>query len=137
QTGRRVLPEYWNHACYQQVLTRWGVSSPVVPAGTMFLRSTRRGGAMILHCNYEELHALAAGAELILDPFSVGTGGVAAPMQAVSQVAMLQPRLTESLSITTLEEQRRVRHAVDAICTVLHERMDEKVLEYHPAHEEA
>ena len=92
---------------------------------------------MILHCNYEELHALAAGAELILDPFSVGTGGVAAPMQAVTQVAMLQPRLTESLSIATLEEQRWVRRAVDAICTALHERMDEKVLEYHPAHEEA
>jgi hypothetical protein len=81
---------------------------------------------MIIHCNYEELHALAAGAELILDPFSMGTGGVAAPMQAVTQVAMLQPRLTESLSIATLEEQRWVRRAVDAICTALHERMDER-----------
>lgn len=92
---------------------------------------------MILHCNYEELRALQSGAELILDPFSTGSGGVAAPVQAVSQVAMLQPRLGQSLSITTLEDQRLVRRAIDAICTVLHERMDEKVLEYHPAHEEA
>lgn len=92
---------------------------------------------MILHCNYEELHALEAGAELILDPFSMGTGGVAAPMQAVTEVAMLQPRLRQSLTIVTLEDQRLVRRAIDAICTALHERMDEKVLEYHPAHEEA
>lgn len=92
---------------------------------------------MILHCNFEELHALEAGAELILDPYSAETGGVAAPVKAVTQVAMLTPRLKQSLSITTLEDQRLVRRAVDAICTALHERMDEKVLEYHPAHEEA
>lgn len=92
---------------------------------------------MILHCNFEELRALQAGAELILDPFSTGSGGVAAPIQAASQVAMLEPRLGQSLSITTLEDQRLTRSAIDAICTVLHERMDEKVLEYHPAHEEA
>lgn len=92
---------------------------------------------MILHCNFEELRALQAGAELILDPFSTGSGGVAAPVQAVPQVAMLQPRLGQSLSVTTLEDQRLIRRAIDAICTVLHDRMDEKVLEYHPAHEEA
>src|SRR5690606_20812185 len=55
----------------------------------------------------------------------------------LAQVAMLQPRLNASLTISTLEEQRWIRRAVEAICAVLHERMDEKLLEFHPAHEEA
>src|SRR5687768_5505671 len=93
---------------------------------------------MILNCNFEELQALSAGAELILNPLGVTMGGtVAAPAAAVAQVAMLHPRLKHSLDIETLEDQRAVRAAVDAICSTLHERMDEKVLEYHPAHEEA
>lgn len=93
---------------------------------------------MILSCNYEELQALSTGADLLLDPIGIGYGGsVAAPVEALAQVAMLQPRLKASLSIDTLEEQRWVRQAVAAICSRLHERMDEKVLEYHPAHEEA
>lgn len=93
---------------------------------------------MNLNCNFEELRALAAGAELILDPLGThSSGSVAAPVEAMTQVAMLQPRLAGSLSVETLEEQRWMRRAVEAICTTLHERMDEKVLEYHPAHEEA
>ena len=93
---------------------------------------------MILYCNFEELQALGAGADLLLDSGGFGAmGAVAAPPEAIAQVALLQPRLTGALQISTLEEQRWIRRAVAAICTQLHERMDEKVLEYHPAHEQA
>jgi hypothetical protein len=94
---------------------------------------------VILTCNYEELRALATGAELLLHPGVMlsSEGAVAAPAEALVQVALLQPRLTHSLSIGNLSEQRWVRRAVAAICQNLHDRMDEKVLEYHPAHEEA
>lgn len=96
------------------------------------------GGTVILICNFEELRALSTGADLLLDPIGIGSSGaVAAPAEALTQVAMLQPRLTGSISLETLDEQRWVRRAVAAICTLLHERMDEKVLEHHPAHEEA
>ena len=93
---------------------------------------------MILNCSFEELQALTSGAELLLSEPEVGPrGAVAAPAEALAQVAMLQPRLTGDLSIDTLEDQRRVRMAVDAICNRLHEQMDEKVVQFHPAHEEA
>lgn len=65
------------------------------------------------------------------------SGAVAAPAEAIVHVSLLQPRLTHSLSIGTLAEQRWVHHAVAAICQNLHDRLEEKVLEYHPAHEEA
>lgn len=89
-------------------------------------------------CNFEELRALSAGAELLLTSRDrEERGAVAAPAEALTLVALLQPRLHESLTIETLEEQRSVQGAVQAICDNLHERMDRKVLEYHPAHEEA
>jgi hypothetical protein len=93
---------------------------------------------VILHCNFEELRALASGVELYLtehdSPFQ---GSVAAPARAVAEVEQLQPRLAHSLSIHTLAEQRVVRKAISAICDDLRDRLDEKVLQYHPAHEEA
>jgi hypothetical protein len=93
---------------------------------------------VILNCNFEELQALAAGAELLIDSGDSGaSGSIAAPAEAIAQVTLLLPRLNSSLLIRTLDEQRWVRKAVAAICLQLHERMDEKVLEYHPAHEEA
>ena len=52
-------------------------------------------------------------------------------------MSILLPRLNASLSIENLSEQRWVRGAVAAICQNLHDRLDDKVLEYHPAHEEA
>lgn len=93
---------------------------------------------MILTCNYEELQALNAGAELILHGSGDADGGaVAAPAEALAHVALLQPRLTGPIAIETLEEQRSAQKAVEAICENLHDRMDEKVVEFHPAHEEA
>jgi hypothetical protein len=93
---------------------------------------------VILSCNFEELRALASGAELLLEgERGSSTGMVAAPAEALVQVAVLLPRLNASLSIGSLSEQRWVRGAVGAICQNLHDRLDDKVVEYHPAHEEA
>lgn len=93
---------------------------------------------MILTCNFEELRALASGAELLLTEHeSAPQGSIVAPSEAATEVEQLQQRLTSSLSIGTLAEQRMVRKAVAAICEELHERLEEKVLQYHPAHEEA
>ena len=93
---------------------------------------------MILSCNFEELRALASGAELVLSGCDTGAFcAVAAPAGALAAVELLRTRLDGSLSIPTLAEQRSVRGAVALIGDGLHERMEEKVLEYHPAHEEA
>lgn len=93
---------------------------------------------MILTCNFEELRALASGAELLLTEHErASQGSIVAPSEAATEVDQLRHRLTSSLSIATLAEQRMVRKAVSAICEELHERLEEKVLQYHPAHEEA
>lgn len=93
---------------------------------------------MILSCNFEELRALASGADLVLaeDPRSAGSS-VVAPAEARTHVSLLRPRLTGDLSIGTLAEQRTVRSAVALISEGLHERLGETVLAHHPAHEEA
>jgi hypothetical protein len=93
---------------------------------------------MILNCNFEELRALATGVELLLTEHQRESQGyVVAPSETLTDVQHLQPRLTSSLSIGTLAEQRSVRKAVAAICDDLHDRLEEKVIQYHPAHEEA
>lgn len=89
---------------------------------------------MILHCNYEELRALASGGEAVVSshgrfPAAYGDG--------VAQVETLLPRLTGDVSIDTLEDQRRTRDAVGVICDDLRTRMDQAVIEFNPGHEEA
>ena len=92
---------------------------------------------MILHCNFEELRALSSASELIVaDSYGTG-GGVAAPAEALVMVEHLIPRLTGDVSIETLDDQRRVHKAVDFICVDLHRRLDDKIIETHPANEEA
>jgi hypothetical protein len=93
---------------------------------------------VILNCNFEELRALATGAELFLSEDRLASEGcIAAPSAAAPAVERLRPRLTGDLSIPTLAAQREVRRAVAAICEDLHDRLEAKVIEYHPAHEEA
>jgi hypothetical protein len=93
---------------------------------------------MILHCNFEELRALAsAGEAVVAAAEAASTGSVQAPAEGVAKVEMLLPRLTGDFSIDTLDEQRRVRHAVAVIVDDLKLRMDHKIVEFNPAHEEA
>ncbi len=95
---------------------------------------------MILQCNFEEIRALAAGAELVFAHVPAGErSAVAAPAEAeaATHIEQLLPRLTGDLSIQSLADQQRVRIAVAAICETLHDRLEARVLEHHPAHEEA
>jgi hypothetical protein len=93
---------------------------------------------MILHCNFEELRALASAGETVVSAAEAASAGaVSAPAEGVAKVEMLLPRLTGDFSIDTLDEQRRVRHAVSVIVNDLHSRLDQTIIEFNPAHEEA
>jgi transcriptional regulator of nitric oxide reductase len=101
---------------------------------------------MIVRCNYEELQALAAGARLVVHADQVidqprgdagDAGAVAAPSETEAAVEALLPRLTGDLSVATLREQRQLRLAVGTICAALHDSMESRFLDLHPADEHA
>jgi hypothetical protein len=93
---------------------------------------------MILHCNFEELRALASAGETVVSAAEAASAGaVQAPAEGVAKVEMLLPRLTGDFSIDTLDDQRRVRHAVSVIVNDLHSRLDQTIIEFNPAHEDA
>ena len=93
---------------------------------------------MIFHCNFEELRALASAGEAVMTSAEAASAGsVQAPAEGVAKVEMLLPRLTGDFSIDNLDEQRRVRHAVAVIVDDLKARMDQRIVEFSPAHEEA
>ena len=91
---------------------------------------------MILHCAYEELTALGATASRVV---SAAEGGarVAAPPEALADVASLQPRLHGDLSIATLEDQRAIERAVDYLLDELRDRMNEYILTQHVGSEDS
>lgn len=93
---------------------------------------------MILHMDFEEVQALSSGVELVLAALHSETGSaVIAPPEALADAESLRPRLTGDLSIDTLAEQRRIRRAVALVCDHLRERLESKVIEYSPGHEDA
>lgn len=93
-------------------------------------------GSVILHCNFEELRALAAASETIVADGHAHPGVMASP-EGVVMVEQLLPRLTGDVSIETLQDQRRVQKAVTFIVGDLHRRMDERIIATYPADEEA
>ena len=92
---------------------------------------------MIVHCNFEELTALKAGARQVLDGYVPEQGIIAAPPEEREQVAALMPRLGGDFSVTTLAEQRSLLHAVAIIVGILRIEMESVVTANHPAHEVA
>lgn len=93
---------------------------------------------MILHCDYEELRALTSAVELMSADARRGRRtAVMAPPESVAMAEQLLLRLTGDVSIETLEDQRLVRSTVAGIVENLHLRMDAKIIEFHPGHEEA
>lgn len=92
---------------------------------------------MILHCTFEELSALAAGAERVLAEAGEAGVAVAAPPEIVAELEALTPRLTGDLSINTLADERHVARAVRYVLDDLKQRMDIMVLADHPAGERA
>lgn len=92
---------------------------------------------MILHCNFEELRALASASEVIVMDAHARSGGVAAPPEELGMVEQLLPRLTGDMSIETLDDQRRVHGAISFIVEELHRRLDDQIITTSPGSEEA
>lgn len=94
---------------------------------------------MILHCNFEELKALESGAALLRrEEGERPSASVAATSQTLAHIALLTEKISGGeISLRTLEEQRWIRDAVAAICDRLQARLENRVVEFHPAEEEA
>ena len=92
---------------------------------------------MIVHCNFEELTALKAGADQVLEGYTPEQGLIAAPPEERERVAALMPRLDGDFSVTTLAEQRSLLHAVSIVVEMLRVEMESMVATNHPAHEVA
>lgn len=91
---------------------------------------------MILHCTYEELMALNATAGRVMSA-AEGSERVAAPPEALADVAHLQPQLQGDLTISTLEEQRMLERAVDYLLEEVRQRMNLFILRQHVGSEDA
>jgi hypothetical protein len=90
---------------------------------------------VILHCDFEELAALAAAATRALD--SPGPDIVLAAPEAMAGLEALLPRLAGDISIDSLAEQAVLRRTVAFLSGELRVRMDTIILEQHPAAEDA
>jgi hypothetical protein len=92
---------------------------------------------VILYFNYEELTALRAGAQVLLDRDEPSYGSVLAPPESRARVEALLPRLEGDISLSTLEEVRGVLTAIEAIVECLRVEMESTVVATHAADEGA
>ena len=90
---------------------------------------------MILHCTFEELSALSAGAERVLAEAGSGATVIVAPPEVVADVEVLLPQLTGDISLNTLAAQQSVARAITYIVAELKQRMDTAIIEEHAASE--
>ena len=90
---------------------------------------------MILHCTFEELSAISAGAERVLAEAGSGATVVVAPPEIVADVEALLPRLTGDLSLSTLTDQQSIARAITYIVAEAKQRMDAAIIEEHAAGE--
>lgn len=93
---------------------------------------------MILHCDFEELQALDRGAGLVLEAHAARSSWMAPVADGLlAQVEDLRPLLTGTISMADLQEVEAVQGAVNLISRTLLRLMQERIIEYHPAYEDA
>ena len=92
---------------------------------------------MILHCDFEELAALAAVARHGLAVAAGGASSFAHDHRAADDVEALLPRLTGDISIQSLEEQASVERALDFLLASARERSDQIILEQYVGAEDS
>jgi hypothetical protein len=93
---------------------------------------------MILHCDFEELQALDRGADLLLDAHRLSDAfRISVSADALARVREFQAALTSTVTVSELEEVDDLQSAVSLIGRNLLHLMQECILEFHPAHEEA
>jgi hypothetical protein len=91
---------------------------------------------MIVNVNFEEMLALRAGAEAVLqDGYGSGVA-VAAPPEARALVEALPP-IEGDLSIYTYHDLRQLQRGVEAITEALRDDMDRQIVASHPGAESA
>lgn len=92
---------------------------------------------MILRCNFEELRALTAGGQSLLEGDSEAHAPVLAPAESRARVEALLPRLVGDLTVASLAEAWGMQKAVRAIVERLRAEMEAMVLATHAADESA
>lgn len=92
---------------------------------------------MILYLSFEELTALSAEAERVLDASAAAGHGIAAPPRLLAEVEQFAQLLIGDVAVSTLEQQRTMRRVVTHLLDGCRVRMDSLVLEQHPAAENA
>ena len=92
---------------------------------------------MNLHCNFEELTALASTAERVLMAHGAVEIAVAAPPRALADLEALAPRIAGEISIPTLHAQRSVQRALEFVLEEARARMDSIILDQHPGAEDS
>jgi hypothetical protein len=92
---------------------------------------------VILHCNYEELTALNAGARVLLDREEADSERARLSPRLRADVENLLRLLDGDLSLSTLDEVLSVERAVIAIVRHMRVEMETEVVVTHPAEEGA
>jgi hypothetical protein len=92
---------------------------------------------VILYLSFEELTALGAEAERLLDAATAAGGGIAAPPQLLAEVEQFARLLIGDVTVSSLEHQRSMRRVVDHLLQRCRTRMDDSIVEQHPAAESA
>jgi hypothetical protein len=96
---------------------------------------------MILYLSFEELTALSAEAERVLDAgrgAGPGAGhGIAAPPQFIAEIERFAQLLVGDITVRTLEQQRALGTVVEFLLHRCRGRMDSMIEEQHPAAESA
>jgi hypothetical protein len=92
---------------------------------------------VILYLSFEELTALSAEAERVLDASAAAGHGIAAPPQFLAEVETFAQLLVGDVTVTSIGQQRSMKRVVDVLLQRCRARMDALVLEQHPAAESA
>jgi hypothetical protein len=92
---------------------------------------------MILYLSFEELTALSAEAERVLDAGRAAGHGIAAPPQFLVEVELFAQRLVGDIAIRSLEQHHTIRRVVDHLLHRCRLRMDATIIDQHPAAESA
>jgi hypothetical protein len=93
--------------------------------------------SVILYLSFEELTALSAEAERVLDATSATGGGIAAPPQFLAEVEHFARLLVGDVNVSNLEQQRTMHRVVEHLLQRCRVRMDETIVAEHPAAEAA
>jgi hypothetical protein len=92
---------------------------------------------VILYLSFEELTALSAEAERVLDASAAPGYGIAAPPQFLAEVESFAQLLIGDVAVTSIDQQRSMRRVIDVLLQRCRARMDAVILDQHPAAESA